>query len=238
MIACAVELGNSSDRALIDVGDADLVRRIRWRLQRSASNGLSYARASQPGAEGRSRTLYLHRLLLDAPPGFVVDHINHNGLDNRRSNLRLCSIRENHRNQRQSKSQRVGGYKGTFWDNTKRRWIAAINAGAVKADGRSRRIQIGSFRVAEDAARAYDRAALQYFGEFAALNFPVSIAPAESVEIATVITYDPVPNVATCECCGAPFVIALGLHKKRFCSRRCQWRAWDRAQRASRKAAP
>jgi hypothetical protein len=106
----------------------------------------------------------MHREIMQAPPGKVVDHINGNRLDNRKCNLRLCTRRQNLRNA----AKRPGcqsQFKGVSFDRRHNRWFATI-----WFEGRS--ISLGSFLDEVEGARAYDRAALELFGEYAWLNFP------------------------------------------------------------------
>lgn len=109
------------------------------------------------------KMLYLHRVIMNAPAGMVVDHINGDSLDNRRSNLRLCTPAENARN-RSKKKNSTSGFKGVSWNNMANKWQAQIMAnGKLKA--------LGVFVEKEDAARAYDKAARELHGEFARTNF-------------------------------------------------------------------
>ena len=105
----------------------------------------------------------MHRLILNAMKGMDVDHINHDGLDNRRSNLRLCTRSENLRNQRALRSST--GLKGIHLDK-RGRWTAYIKPNAQKSHK-----FLGYFDNAIDAAVAYDAAARQHYGEFARTNF-------------------------------------------------------------------
>ena len=107
----------------------------------------------------------IHRLIMGLVPndGFEVDHINHNTLDNRRENLRVCTKSENQRNKRSMPG--TSKFKGVFWHSAARKWAACITE-----SGRNK--YIGVFNVEEDAARAYDREALLLYGEFAYMNFP------------------------------------------------------------------
>jgi hypothetical protein len=90
------------------------------------------------------------------------DHINHNGLDNRRANLRLCTPQQNSFNQRPRRNS-TSIYKGVSWNSEVRKWKAEI-----KHNGRT--ISIGYFEKEQDAAIAYDDYAAELFGEFAWLN--------------------------------------------------------------------
>lgn len=111
----------------------------------------------------------MHRAILEADSSCQVDHINGNGLDNRRANLRLCKRKENNRN-RTKGLERAGRtcssrYKGVCWKRAKSTWVAQISV-----DGVSR--HLGYYACEVDAARAYDKAAAEHYGEFARLNFP------------------------------------------------------------------
>jgi hypothetical protein len=115
-------------------------------------------------------SLKLHQLLLgEAPPGHVIDHINGDGLDNRRANLRFCTQAENHANE----SKRVGGtsvFKGVGFDAARQKWSAKITvAGETK--------NLGRFDQEVDAALAYDKAATGEFGEYARTNAKLFLTP-------------------------------------------------------------
>jgi hypothetical protein len=111
----------------------------------------------------------MHKVIMGMPPrGLVVDHRNGDGLDNRRSNLRFSTRAGNARNRRHHRSWRgrecASRFKGITWDKEARKWCAAIYV-----DGK--RKNLGRFHSEMEAAKAYDRAALAEFGEFARLNF-------------------------------------------------------------------
>ncbi len=152
-----VEIPLSGGRltAIIDAADAELVKGKRWHAV-----GNRYARTGT-GLGGRE-CLYLHRLIMNPPPGVFVDHINNNGLDCRRSNLRLTDKAGNCRNRPPFR-----GFKGVSRDS-KNRWRAAISANGTT-------FHIGLFKTPEEAARAYDIAAVKHHGEFAWLNFPAEV---------------------------------------------------------------
>lgn len=110
-------------------------------------------------------TTYMHRLILGLVPGDGqrVDHRDLNGLNNVRSNLRLCTSSQNLANGPR-RVDNTSGYRGVGWDRQHRRWVAKIQV-------RGRTMNLGLFRSPEQAALAYDAAAREHFGEFARPNF-------------------------------------------------------------------
>jgi hypothetical protein len=108
----------------------------------------------------------MHREILRPPGHLVVDHINHNGLDNRKANLRHATRAQNNFNRliiiREDSSSK---YKGVSWRKRKKKWRARI---CINGE----RKHIGYFKDEIHAAKAYDKAAKKYHGEFASLNFP------------------------------------------------------------------
>lgn len=108
--------------------------------------------------------MLMHRMILGATKGQIVDHINGDPLDNRDENLRLCTQAQNCQNQKAGRKGQPNGYKGVSWDSGSKRWMAAICVNRV-------RYYVGHYAHQERAAQAYDRAALALSGEFAALNF-------------------------------------------------------------------
>jgi len=106
----------------------------------------------------------MHQQILNPPAGFCVDHINHNGLDNRKANLRLATHSQNCCNRRKTSTGTWSRYKGVSWRIHDKCWTAAIKIN-------SQTKFLGRFRHEVEAAKAYDAAAHKYYGEFAALNF-------------------------------------------------------------------
>lgn len=160
--------------ALIDKEDYPRVKDIRWSLRVEGHaiyahtniphpNGTWY-RSSSGKRRRRMATVLMHRLIANSPKGKVTDHINHNGLDNRKSNLRVCTIAENTRNQQRQKGS-TSIYKGVYWYKARKKWQAEIMF-------KGKRIYIGRFTDEKEAARASDAKAKELHGEYAYLNFP------------------------------------------------------------------
>jgi hypothetical protein len=104
----------------------------------------------------------MHREILNASDGMECDHINHNGLDNRKVNLRLCTHQQNCFNKKPQPNN-TSKYKGVAWNDESKKWQASIMHNG-------RKIHIGYYDYEADAAIAYDDYAAELFGEFAYLN--------------------------------------------------------------------
>lgn len=144
--------------AIVDEADAPLVQRYCWHVFHTCGNW--YANASVGG-----KTVLMHRLIASPGKHEVVDHINHNGLDNRRVNLRCCSRSVNQQNRRSVQSNNTSGYLGVYLDRRRNKWSAQL-----RVNGKMR--SFGYFADPAQAARARDAAALEHYGPHATLNFP------------------------------------------------------------------
>ena len=133
-------------RALIDLDDVDKVKDIKWGINNTGRVGSSKPRVK------------LHRFIMDPPDDMVVDHINHNPLDNRKSNLRICTTQQNNMN-RKTNSNNISGTAGVHWNKSNCKWRARI---AVA--GKS--ISLGCYSTKEEAIEARRQAELEYFGEY------------------------------------------------------------------------
>mgnify|MGYP001394888112 CR=1 FL=1 len=124
---------------------------------------------------GRTKRIHMHRQILNTLGNMICDHKNHNGLDNRRTNLRNCTTEQNNANRRKratSQGSRAPSsqYLGVSWCPRRKKW-----ASYIKHKGKAR--NLGLFAIEEDAARAHDRAAWELWGEYACLNFPAEHPP-------------------------------------------------------------
>lgn len=149
--------------AMVDEEDLPLLVGPQWYAVRPDPCIETVYAVSRRKRDGAWRTTYMHRWILDAKRGEQVDHRDHDGLNNSRANLRLCSQSLNNANKR----QKVGasGFRGVYMDRRRNSIFAAI-----QKNGRNQ--WLGSFADPVSAAQAYDAAARIAFGEFATLNFP------------------------------------------------------------------
>jgi len=142
--------------AIVDPEDYDLLSRCKWCAVKD-SNTYYAVRSRQ------NKQIRMHREIMKVPKHLVCDHINHNGLDNRKNNLRICTKQQNTHNQKPRKTG-TSKYKGVDWNKRQRKWRARIYY-------ESRCHYLGYFNNEIDAAKAYDKKARELFKEFACLNF-------------------------------------------------------------------
>lgn len=147
--------------ALVDDDVFAEVSKFSWHYKASRLGG-GYAFRNTPRVGGRHTTAKLHHLVLPLTGKLMVDHINGDGLDNRRNNLRLVNASQNQAN-RQKSPGKTSQYKGVSWDKNRACWYAHIKTG-------QRMKNLGRFASEEAAALAYNDAAIKAFGEFARLN--------------------------------------------------------------------
>lgn len=151
--------------ALVDDEDYDALAAHRWYAKKSRGSRF-YAVRNGPQGRGPRQTVLMHAAIAGTPTGMVTDHIDRDGLNNQRSNLRVCNIAENASNRGKNKNNSTG-FKGVGRHprHESNLWVAQIWK-------LNRRIHLGVFPTAEAAARAYDEAAPLHHGKFAVLNFP------------------------------------------------------------------
>tara|TARA_R100000664_G_C2694378_1_gene97202 strand:+ start:116 stop:706 length:591 start_codon:yes stop_codon:yes gene_type:complete len=151
---------------IIDTEDWDMAKGYRWSISTHSAHLYPYAATTVLHPDGglrkdgykRMTTLKIHHLVLGKPPkGKVVDHRNHNGLDNRKDNLRVITQSQNLLNRRSSKNS-SSKHRGVSWRKTKNKWRAQIKFN-------KKPIHIGYFTCEKEAARAYNKKALELWGD-------------------------------------------------------------------------
>lgn len=148
---------------LVDDEDFEYLSQVSWYWKRAARSENGYAQRTQR-IKGSSKQLHMdmHRIILVARKGQIVDHINGNSLDNRRSNLRFCNLKQNAQNSKLPNTN-TSGYKGVSWHKGASKWRVTIKPN-------QKQVHLGFFENLTEAAKAYNKAAKKYFGEFGYLN--------------------------------------------------------------------
>ncbi len=150
--------------AIVDDDDYYRLARYKWYAQK-AWNTYYAVRNGPRRAGAKQKSILMHREVLQVGDGLVVDHINHNGLNNRKANLREATFSQNNYNRRGNLKNCSSKYKGVHLHRGKK-WRAMI-----KVNKKS--MHIGSFDDEAEAARAYDKTARELQGDFATTNFPL-----------------------------------------------------------------
>ena len=150
--------------AIIDPDDYPKISKYKWH---AAKGGTTFyvVRSKWCKITKICRDVRMHRVIIEVPDDYYVNHINGNGLDNRKANLRPATAAQNNQNARRPKRNAYSKYRGVTWEKSKQRWRAHLSCN-------KRTIHAGYFNDELKAANAYDNAAKKYHREFAVLNFP------------------------------------------------------------------
>jgi len=151
--------------ATVDDEDFEYLNQFKWNVR--IVYGTQYAKRNITTAIGKKTTVNMHREIMKAPKNFMIDHVNGNGLDNRKENLRISTRSQNLMNSKKPSNGKTSQYKGVCLNkqtsNHKKCWRAEI-----KLNKKS--IFLGYFYSEKEAALAYNNAAKMYFGAFAKIN--------------------------------------------------------------------
>ena len=149
--------------ALVDAEDFNTVSKYKWHAHRQPRKKAKDSWEAIGWVEGKPIKMHRFIMGLTSDDKIMIDHINHNGLDNRKENLRLCSNGGNQANQRIIPGS-SSSYKGVSWHKASRKWRVSISKNNEK-------FEINGFVNEIEAAKAYDEKAKELFGNFAQLNF-------------------------------------------------------------------
>jgi hypothetical protein len=155
--------------ALVDAEDYQRVMQFKWYAhvhhRKDGSISAVYAQRMLPETPGKRPMEHMHRFILNiTDPSIQVDHKDHDGLNDRKSNLRAATKNQNQHNV-PIRRDNTSGFKGVCWHKQHRKWVTTIQVN-------NKPLHIGLFLDLVEAAHAYDAAAIKYHGKFACLNFP------------------------------------------------------------------
>ncbi len=153
--------------SIVDDEDYEKFSIYRWYAHKDTT-GLRAVRKQN------NKTIYLSREIMNAGKNTYVDHINHNTLDDRKENLRICNASQNMMNRSKQKNSKYK-YKGIHRSFKKYKMTKPYAAQIkIQVNGKKKHIYSKDYKTVEEAAKAYDELAIKYFGEFACLNFPIN----------------------------------------------------------------
>lgn len=153
--------------AIVDDDDFEMINIHKWNAELSKRKDGTiltvYAKRWGGTVDGKERKIFMHRVICNVANHLFVDHIDGNGLNNSKANLRICTASQNQRNKFPSKNGKTSIFKGVYWHIQSKRWVSRIKASGVS-------IYLGCYRDEIEAALAYNNAAKLLHGEFARLN--------------------------------------------------------------------
>ncbi|UCC99622.1 MAG: hypothetical protein JSW66_06995, partial [Phycisphaerales bacterium] len=149
--------------AIVDVNDFEWLNQYKWHCSRYGYAKRSVTESTDQGS--RQVDAYMHKVVCPAPAGRLTDHINRSKLDNRKANLRPATRKQNTWNRTTKRGKGKTAYTGISWKKDVKKW-------RVRLTVNGQRQTFGYYADEVEAARAYDRLAKKYRGEFAVLNFP------------------------------------------------------------------
>ncbi len=154
--------GKNKGKYFAQIDDEDYDFLMQWRWYVKINKGLFYARRFSYEITNNRIEILMHRIIMNCPVQKLIDHKDRNGLNNQKSNLRICTQSQNTMNATVRKNK-TSKYKGVYWNRKNKRWTVNININ-------KKRKHVGVFLKENDAGLAYNEAAKKYFGEFANPN--------------------------------------------------------------------
>lgn len=148
--------------AQVDDEDYDYLNQWKWCANKKPNENY-YAVRRASILQGETKEIRMHRIIMKTPDGMECDHINHNGIDNQKSNLRNCTHGQNMKNRTSAKNA-SSKYLGVYWYKVNKKWRATISINGKVT-------HLGTFKTEIEAAKAYNIMAEKHYGEFANLNF-------------------------------------------------------------------
>ena len=160
--------------ALVDDEDHYRMNKYKWYALQDNNNDFRAIRSIYLGKDiltGRyiSEIFHMAREIVNCPDNMLVDHRDHNTLNNQKENLRTCTVNQNQHNSKPH-ANCTSKYKGVSWRKDRNHWRVYICLRNIFDQAHHK--YLGSFHIEKEAALAYDKAASKEFGEFAYLNFP------------------------------------------------------------------
>jgi len=148
--------------AIVDDEDFKELNRHKWCANKFGHSFYACRGMYDPKTQ-KTKTILMHRVILDAPTGTICDHVNRNGLDNRKTNLRFCTKEQNSHNSKINIKNK-SGYKGVSWDKNRKKWVVRMKINGFYKF-------IGRFTDKEKAIGAYHSRARKNHGEFFIDNY-------------------------------------------------------------------
>ncbi len=147
--------------AIVDDEDYEELNKYNWRAVKSRNTWYAYRYVWLPN--NKVKAIAMHRQILKAPKGLEVDHKNFDGLCNRRDNIRKCTTSQNQAHRKPFKRLGTSIYKGVSWNAGHKKWYVQVNAKNISH-------RLGCYDSEKEAARVYDKRAIELFGDFALTN--------------------------------------------------------------------
>lgn len=149
---------------MVDDEDFEILSQYRWITLKGKHTHYAHRMIQPDGTKASRTSTLMHRQILNVLKGMVVDHIDGNGLNNTRANMRICTYSENLGYQRTLRKNKTSRFKGVSWNTQNEHWVSNIQVN-------KKYMHIGAFDDETEAAKAYDAMSMRHFKEFAYTNF-------------------------------------------------------------------